>query len=244
MPLFWSLPLEKYGLGFTSFQNGIAFGVFGLMAVIYQVGFFKLTMKLMNQKNAYLFSSKLFVVSTLLYPVSAVFFTHFGVQTWTKAVTWTFMSLVMLVSAIAFMLGLPLMSSMISNVSDPRRQGLVIGTAQSLSSFLRSFGPIISGGIFSLSTIVRFPALSFIFLSSLYLLCGIMAFFFTEEEVNRLESPPKRIEEIELEEQKEAQTAKQSKENQKRIERKGLLAEEVETGDKESIDLRSSLSDH
>jgi cyanate permease len=40
----------------------------------------------------------------------------------------------------------------------------VQGTAQSLSGLLRSFGPVVAGGVFSLSAAFKFPFLLFILL--------------------------------------------------------------------------------
>ena len=66
------------------------------------------------------------------------------------------------------MTALPVVNSMQSNAANPARVGLVQGTAQSLSSGLRSFGPVVAGLIFSASVALKFPFLLFWVLGTHY----------------------------------------------------------------------------
>jgi len=81
---------------------------------------------------------------------------------------------------------LPLVNTMLSNVSHKKRQGLVTGTAQSLGAALRSLGPIISGGVFSLSVSMKFPYLCFWFLCVIYFICFLVIQFMSPEEKLRI----------------------------------------------------------
>ncbi|PRP88178.1 hypothetical protein PROFUN_04001 [Planoprotostelium fungivorum] len=189
LPLYWSL------------SSGIAFSIFGAAAVVFQMGLFPYIMRRAGSKAAYLTSSILFVISSLMWPFNSIFYTSAGVTTFTTVITWIYLSVTCILSAVAFMMGLPLVSSMISNVSDPRRQGLVIGTAQSISSFLRSIGPVASGAIFSFSVVIKVPFLLFAFLAVQYLACGLIMFFISSDDADRIDRPPMRVDELEMDEQ-------------------------------------------
>ncbi|PRP80930.1 iron-containing alcohol dehydrogenase [Planoprotostelium fungivorum] len=218
LPLYWSLSMDNKGLGFSTFQCGIAFSLFGTAAILFQVFFFSKVIKTMGSKRAYIMSSTLFVISSLLFPFNGIFYSSLGVRTVSDVLTWGYLTLTVTLNAIGFMTGLPLVSSMISNVSDPRRQGLVIGTAQSVSSFLRALGPVISGAIFSFSVVIGQPIIIFTFLASLYVICGTIAHFISKEESDRIDAPAKSVTEIEMEEEKKPLEMSEEEEQRKKRE--------------------------
>lgn len=76
----------------------------------------------------------------------------------------------MMMCGIGFMLALPILSTIISNATNPDIQGLTQGVAQSTSSLLRGLGPFISGAVFShFYEGLNAPAISFAILGGSYL---------------------------------------------------------------------------
>ena len=71
---------------------------------------------------------------------------------------------------------------MVSNASSDKRQGLIQGSAASISNALRAFGPAVTGAIFSISTIWKFPGLLFWLLTATYAFCLFLQHQLTEKE--------------------------------------------------------------
>mmetsp|Transcript_28182 Transcript_28182/g.39788 ORF Transcript_28182/g.39788 Transcript_28182/m.39788 type:complete len:506 (+) Transcript_28182:310-1827(+) len=182
IPVFLSSSSEIHGMEFNPMQVGIAFSWFGFCAVVYQVFFFEKTVARINLLGAYSLGTILLATSIFLYPFCNIFYWIGGKTAFTTALTWTWIALCSVGNAVGFMVALPVVNTMLSSASNPQRQGLVLGTANSLGSFVRSLGPIISGAIFTLSTLWKFPYLLFMLLSVLYIACLLISKRLTEEE--------------------------------------------------------------
>jgi len=134
----------------------------------------------------YNFGSILLGVSTLLYPICGVFLWTMGKTPLSQALTWVLLIMVTSGNSVGFMTCLPVITGMISNATDPERQGLVMGTSQSCSSGLRSFGPVASGILISAFTAMKTPYLFFVLFSIGYFACCYVTRRFTPADLIRI----------------------------------------------------------
>lgn len=166
--LYFSLEIKDNGLGLSAFYNGILFGWFGLAGVIFQFIFFKYLLKKKDILWLFQFGNATLALGCLLLPATSIFYAAGGITTTMKVFSWIYVILVCCVMAAGFMTCLPVITTMINNCANPDRQGLISGTSQSLSSFLRAFGPSLCGIIFAGAVAIKAPVLLFIFLVCVY----------------------------------------------------------------------------
>ncbi|EGG14994.1 hypothetical protein DFA_09814 [Cavenderia fasciculata] len=168
--LYASLPTDKHGLGMDPSENGIIFSVLGLFGFLFQITFFKKLSRKIGLKKQYLLGSMLLAVGMAIFPL-----TFMGYIVQGKAMVWVLLMIIVPINSIGFMQCLPIVQGMIANASRTELQGLTQGTAQSLNSLLRSFGPTISGALFSLSLSFPSPSpwLLFSILSIVYVALAI-----------------------------------------------------------------------
>jgi len=170
--LFSSLSIEQRGLGFDSFKIGIIFTFFGFIGFFFQIMFFKRLSTTLGLKKQYLIGMIFLTVGMALLPL-----TYTGYLVQGEVMVWVFIFLIMPLLSIGFMQGLPIVQGMVANASDPEIQGLTQGFYQSMNSFLRAFGPAISGAIFSYSTRHQAPFLLFVCISFLYICIAIFSLY-------------------------------------------------------------------
>ncbi|KAF2073213.1 hypothetical protein CYY_005464 [Polysphondylium violaceum] len=170
--LFASLSIEQRGLGFDSFKIGIIFTFFGFIGFFFQIMFFKRLSTSLGLKKQYLIGMIFLTIGMALLPL-----TYTGYLIQGEAMVWVFIFLIMPLLSIGFMQGLPIVQGMVANASDPEIQGLTQGFYQSMNSFLRAFGPAISGAIFSYSTRHSIPFLLFVCISFLYICIAIFSLY-------------------------------------------------------------------
>jgi len=185
--LYFSLDTKEYGLGLDAFYNGILFGWFGLAGVIFQVACFKWLLKKKDILWVFQFGNMSLGIGCLLMPSTSLVYSLFGISTVTSVFTWIVASFYCCIMAAGFMTCLPVITTIINNCANPERQGLISGTAQSFSSFLRAFGPILCGIIFAGSVAIHMPFLLFVFLFAVYLSSyGLLRFGISQEERQRV----------------------------------------------------------
>jgi len=185
--LYFSLAIDQYGLGLSAFYNGILFGWFGLAGVIFQILFFKMMLRKRTILWLFQFGNLSLALGCLLMPSSSLVYTYSGVSPFSTGMVWVVASTYCAIMAAGFMTCLPVITTIINNCANPDRQGLISGTAQSFSSFLRAFGPILCGIIFAASVAVKMPFLLFIFLTLVYLSSwSLLRFGITPEEKQRI----------------------------------------------------------
>lgn len=115
---------------FTDQQNGILFGITGLIGAIVQAGF----MKRISQK----FSDKKIVVAGLIFMSIGLFFIPYGGN---------FLGLSIVISILAIGTGIlqPIIPTMISKRAEQNLQGAILGVNQSISALARVLGPLWGG---------------------------------------------------------------------------------------------------
>jgi len=185
--LFFSLEIPYHGLGFTPFQNGIIFAWFGIFAFGFQIVGFKRMLQKMGVRKTYTSGTIYLMFLSLFLPCGGLFFWIGGVSQQMKILTWISLVLITPFLSVGFMTCLPVIGTMQSNTANQERQGLVQGTAQSLSALLRALGPIASGVLFSFSVSIKFPFLLFWFLFLMYGICFIISITFSQKEKDRID---------------------------------------------------------
>ncbi len=115
---------------FTDQQNGILFGITGLIGAIVQAGL----MKKISQK----FSDKKIVVAGLIFMSVGLFLIPYGGN---------FLGLSIVISVLAIGTGIlqPIIPTMISKRAEQNLQGSVLGVNQSISALARVLGPLWGG---------------------------------------------------------------------------------------------------
>lgn len=175
--LYFSLTVDKYGLGMSPFLTGLAFGWFGLASVIFQILFYKRLYKKIGILNLFHFGNVVLGLGCFFVTSTSLVYMFLGLSTFSDVMTWLVLGGFCCVLGTGFVTCLPVVTTMINNSADPTRQGLISGTAQSLSSFLRAFGPIICGLLFSFSVSVNMPFLLFWFLTAVYFTSFLLLHF-------------------------------------------------------------------
>ncbi|GAM22135.1 hypothetical protein SAMD00019534_053100 [Acytostelium subglobosum LB1] len=170
--LFSSLSIEHRGLGMDPFENGIIFSVLGFFGFIFQITFFKRLSRTLGLKRQYLMGSMLLCLGMMTFPL-----TFMGYLIQGKATVWVILMIIVPITSVGFMQCLPIVGGMIANASRPELQGLTQGTAQSANSLLRSFGPAISGAIFTFSIKYSVSWLLFFVLSVIYVGLAILSLY-------------------------------------------------------------------
>lgn len=115
---------------FTDQQNGILFGITGLIGAIVQAGL----MKRISQK----FSDKKIVIAGLIFMVIGLSLIPYGGN---------FLGLSIVISILAVGTGIlqPIIPTMISKRAEHNLQGSILGVNQSISALARVFGPLWGG---------------------------------------------------------------------------------------------------
>lgn len=118
---------------FTDMQNGLMYGILGLVSAIVQGGLLKLFTKYMDQKLLLKFGSFTMMLGLALIP--------YGIN---------FAGLAVIVSLLSLGSGIlqPTLLSMISTIAPSTEQGITLGTNQSMSSLARVLGPFWGGFVF------------------------------------------------------------------------------------------------
>ena len=118
---------------FTDMQNGLMYGILGLVSAIVQGGLLKLFTKYMDQKLLLKFGSITMMLGLALIP--------YGID---------FAGLAVIVSLLSLGSGIlqPTLLSMISTIAPNTEQGITLGTNQSMSSLARVLGPFWGGFVF------------------------------------------------------------------------------------------------
>eukprot|EP01132_Coremiostelium_polycephalum_P003147 gene3147-3936_t len=173
--LFSSLDMKERGLGFSPTGAGIIFTVLGFTGFLFQVVFFKKMSQSIGLRKQYLLGMTLLCIGITLYPLSFMGYIMQG-----EAMVWVILMITVPIISIGFMQGLPIVQGMVANATNPDIQGLTQGSSQSLNSFLRAFGPAISGAIFSFSAIHSIPWLLFVFLGLIYIIIAIISLYLPE----------------------------------------------------------------
>jgi DHA1 family tetracycline resistance protein-like MFS transporter len=118
---------------FTDMQNGLMYGILGLVSAIVQGGLLKVFTKIMDQKVLLKFGSITMMLGLVLIP--------YGIN---------FAGLAVVVSLLSLGSGIlqPTILSMISTIAPETEQGITLGTNQSMSSLARVLGPFWGGFVF------------------------------------------------------------------------------------------------
>ena len=118
---------------FTDMQNGLMYGILGLVSAIVQGGLLKYIGKFMTQKALLKLGSVTMMLGLALIP--------YGIN---------FAGLAFVVSLLSFGGGIlqPTILSMISTIAPETEQGITLGTNQSMSSLARVLGPFWGGFAF------------------------------------------------------------------------------------------------
>jgi multidrug resistance protein len=115
---------------FTDQQNGMLFGISGIISAGIQAGLMKRLSKKYSDKTIVLSSSFIMMIGLALFPYGINFL---GV------------AIVMSIFSIGSAILQPLLPSMISKYSPEHQQGSVLGVSQSFSAFARVLGPLWGG---------------------------------------------------------------------------------------------------
>ncbi|KAK5578633.1 hypothetical protein RB653_008305 [Dictyostelium firmibasis] len=170
--LFSSAKTANRGLGFDSMGTGIIFTILGFFGFLWQILLFKKVSGRFGLKRQYTVGMILLSVGMALFPLSYV---AWNIQGYPLA--WVTVGIVVPIISVGFMSGLPIVQGMVANCSNPEIQGLTQGSTQSINSMLRSFGPAISGAIFSASAAHSQPWVLFIVLSIIYVCVAIISLY-------------------------------------------------------------------
>lgn len=154
---------------FSNQQNGMLFGLTGIVGVIIQVGFIRKLSKKLSDRTIVLIGLVFTVIGLALIPYGGDF---------------TGEAIVISILAVGTGILQPIIPSMISKYSPEDQQGAILGVNQSISAFARVLGPLWGG--FSFNYIgYQFPFLTGAFFTFLIL---IVAFFKLDPEKMKVNS--------------------------------------------------------
>lgn len=190
---------ENNGLGFTALEIGIFFTIFGISCFLFNVFFFKKLIEKFGLYKVHMIGALFQTIQTLIFPLATVpyMINKNASFYWVYAIC----SVQVLVSTIGFMLLANTIQSMIVNVTDKSRQGLVQGTAQSVNNLARAIGPFVMGALFTLSIrTLKASYTTFLLSAVLYALAAVIGLltFRTQRDIDLLDGKVTR-EELEVE---------------------------------------------
>ena len=143
--LFWE---QEYGL--TEKQIGLMFMYIGVLAAVIQGGFIGKFNRWFGEKRLLILGTILLMVGLGLMP--------FPPKEWFYP--WEFITLAIISVGNAFLT--PTVSSLLSKISGPREQGLIMGAYQSFGSLGRVFGPIVGGWLYGFRYTLPYIASAFL----------------------------------------------------------------------------------
>lgn len=163
-PLLWK---QKYG--FSDKELGYIFSFIGLCSVAVQGGLIGYFVKTIGEKKMLIAGSALMMIGLLTLPfVPEGYFIPYEL-------------LAILTIALANGLILPATNALASKIADRDSQGTILGAMQSLASFARTFGPLLSGALYTV-----FFGLPFIVGAMIMMICLFAAFNISRREKTTL----------------------------------------------------------
>jgi DHA1 family tetracycline resistance protein-like MFS transporter len=185
--LFASESRMRGGMGFGPNAVGVSFSYFGFVGVLFQLTIFRRVLERLGSRRMYLLGTSLLAVGTLLVPAAlplsnrlrrswhALFATTDDEQSLsTLACDWFPVLLLLFPIGCGFMAGLPILNTLVANAAPLQVQGLAQGLCQSSGGILRTLGPILTGAGFGYLADHAHLWFSFLGLSVLYVLCGMI----------------------------------------------------------------------
>jgi multidrug resistance protein len=148
---------------FTDQQNGMLFGIVGLIGAIVQAGFIRTLSHKLNDKTILLIGIFFMIIGLGLIPYGGNF---------------TGVAIIISIMAVGSGILQPIIPSMISKHSPENQQGAVLGFSQSISAFARVLGPLWGGFSFDVLG-YQYPFLTGAFFT---LLALIFSFFMLKSE--------------------------------------------------------------
>ena len=115
---------------FTDQQNGMLFGITGLVGALVQAGFIRTLSKIMSDKTIVLMGIVFMIIGLAFLPYGGNF---------------TGVAIVMAIMSVGTGILQPIIPSMISKYSPENQQGAILGFNQSVSAFARVLGPLWGG---------------------------------------------------------------------------------------------------
>lgn len=153
---------------FTDQQNGMLFGIVGLIGAIVQAGFIRSLSQKLSDKTIVLIGIFFMMIGLGLIPYGGNF---------------TGVAIVISIMAVGSGILQPIIPSMISKYSPENQQGAVLGFSQSISAFARVLGPLWGG--FSYGVLgYQFPFLTGAFFT---LITFIISFFMLKSDKMKVE---------------------------------------------------------
>ncbi|KAJ3448762.1 major facilitator superfamily domain-containing protein [Anaeramoeba flamelloides] len=172
--LYCALDKNKSGFGFTPTQIGYVFVIYGIVSLFFQLFGIKKFINYFGIINTYVFCGcSLVIIGCIFFVIVCYLIPHYKNHISNNWYTWAIITLILIPISCGIISMIPIISTLISTAASKKRQGLILGTGSSIGSVFRSLGPVIGGALFSLSTYLNYPQLSFFFISLMYILCII-----------------------------------------------------------------------
>lgn len=152
---------------FTDQQNGMLFGIIGLVGAIVQAGIIRSLSQKLTDKTIVLIGIFFMIIGLALIPYGG-----------------NFAGVAVVISIMAIGSGIlqPIIPSMISKYSPENQQGAVLGFSQSISAFARVLGPLWGGFSYDVFG-YQFPFITGAFFT---LITFIVSFFMLKSDKNRI----------------------------------------------------------
>ncbi|KAK4533123.1 hypothetical protein CCYA_CCYA15G3980 [Cyanidiococcus yangmingshanensis] len=185
--LFASESRLRGGMGFGPNAVGVGFSYFGFVGVLFQLTIFRRVLQRLGSRRMYLLGTSLLACGTFLAPAALPLsvllrksWNALGVaaesqQAWGVLLCdWIPMLLLLFPIGCGFMAGLPILNTLVANAAPLEVQGLAQGLCQSSGGILRTLGPVLTGTVFGYLAAHAHLWFSFVGLSVLYVLCGMI----------------------------------------------------------------------
>ena len=166
IPLMWSTSLEHGGLGFTPYTIGLTLGIYGVVNVSLQVMLLGKLIRRFGPRKVVIVSFPAFLLSLSCFPLAGCFARRVGGADWR---VWTVIMVQLAMDSSKFYAFCKLLNSLYVNDNAPyfssgalqilitdsapcqSALGSVIGLAQAVGCFARSFAPSATSSLFAVS---------------------------------------------------------------------------------------------
>ncbi|KAF8220943.1 MFS general substrate transporter [Tricholoma matsutake] len=147
MPLFFTMPIELGGLGFTPSLIGYILGSCGVLIGLFQVFCFSRIVRYLGERSVFNIGMRAYLIVFTVLPVMGAYAQRFGVT----FVVWILIGLVLVMMAFMDMAYACVFIYITASVPSKRSLGAVNGLSQTTVSIARAIGPALTTSLYSLS---------------------------------------------------------------------------------------------
>jgi len=147
LPLFFAMPVEYGGLGFSPPLIGYIIGCYGIFTGLFQVFCFGTIVRCLGERSVFIIGTWPYLLVFIAFPLMNIYARRFGVT----SVVWIVIAIVLVMMAVMDLAFGCIFMFVTASAPNKRSLGAVNGLSQTTVSVARAIGPAMATSLFSLS---------------------------------------------------------------------------------------------